>query len=104
MHVCLVRCEVFFSFTNWVWPLPPRGAGAAQASAIALLSRWNDGEGAVFDVGAGDGAEGVAARGKLEEGRFDGEAVKEPTGVGAAGEEGKFDGVAAVGGGDGGED
>ena len=31
-----------------MWPLPPRGAGAAQVPAIALLSRWNDGEGASF--------------------------------------------------------
>jgi hypothetical protein len=74
------------------------------SKCIMGLSLGDDGEEAVFDVGACDGAEGVAARGKLEEGRFDGEAVKEPTGVGAAGEKGEFDGVAAVGGGDGGED
>ena len=55
-------------------------------------------------MGAGDGAEGVVAWGELEKGWFDGGAIEEPTGVGAAGEKGEFGGVAAVGAGDGGED
>ena len=73
-------------------------------SAALFLSLGDDGEGGVFDVGAGDGAEGVVAWGELEKGWFDGGAIEEPTGVGAAGEKGEFGGVAAVGAGDGGED